>query len=130
MNFRIHFFEFSYDNSLLLFSFFTITFASALLLKLICSCEVYVNRILCPSIQKSADELPFKKELNPTLAWESPVGQLKLPHLHLAVCSEPPGFGYLNTLYQLPGINVAVENCPFVQLGSIFVSAQVKQEAG
>lgn len=80
-------------------------------------------------LQKSV-ELPFKKELSPALAWESPIGQLKLLHIHLGVFSEPPDFRYLNALYQLPGTNLAVENCPFVQLGSISACAQAKQEGG
>lgn len=58
---------------------------------MICGCEVYVKGILCPSTQKFADEPPFTKELNPAFAWEFPVGQFKLPHMHLAVFSEPPG---------------------------------------
>lgn len=70
--------------------------------------------------------------MNPALAEEVPVGQLKLPQIHLGVFSEPPAFRYLNALHQLPGTNLAVENCSFVQLGSISISvcAQAKQEGG
>jgi len=44
-----------------------------------------------PLLKNTGDEPPFSKELKSALAWQFPVGQLKLPNMHLAVFSEPPG---------------------------------------
>lgn len=44
-----------------------------------------IKEILCLSTQAFAEELRCRKELNLALAWEFPVGQLKLLHMHLAV---------------------------------------------
>lgn len=46
-----------------------------------------LKKLLVPPLD-FADELLFRKELNPANAREFPGGWLNLPHLHLAVFSE------------------------------------------